>query len=178
VDPFQVYLLQLKTFPRLTKLSNFGSWRLIDLLESLIPHSMLQRLSPYLWTSLPKRLQALISARPITLAVHSHTSSFLVYTLHSCLNVTMSSIVNRTKFINHEMPFPIVQALELNGANVECFGIYVPSTNSTIVSRLLPNLPLASQLIKSIVRDYAVGVRCLEWISLWIYTHGMVRNTT
>jgi hypothetical protein len=54
------------------------------------------------------------------------------------------------------MPFPIVQALELNGANVEYFGIYVPSTNSTIVSRLLPNLPLASQLIKSIVRDYAV----------------------
>jgi lysophospholipase len=51
------------------------------------------------------------------------------------LNVTLSSIVNQSKFIAHEMPFPILQAIELTSDDVEYFGLEVPYANDTTVRR-------------------------------------------
>jgi lysophospholipase len=53
--------------------------------------------------------------------------------LRGGLNVTLSSVVNRSNFITHQMPFPILQAIELMDVDVEYFGLKVPFANNTIV---------------------------------------------
>jgi lysophospholipase len=50
------------------------------------------------------------------------------------LDVTLSGVVNKRKFISHEMPFPIIQAIELTDADVKFFGLKIPFANDTIVS--------------------------------------------
>jgi lysophospholipase len=49
------------------------------------------------------------------------------------LNVTLSSIVNESNFVNHQMPFPILQTIELTDADVKLFGLEVPFANDTTV---------------------------------------------
>ena len=53
--------------------------------------------------------------------------------LRGGLNVTLSSVVNQSNFITHQMPFPILQAIELTDADVEYFGLKVPFVNDTTV---------------------------------------------
>ena len=50
------------------------------------------------------------------------------------LNVTLSSIVNETKFKEWQMPFPIIQISQIVGSSPEALGIQLPSYNSTLVS--------------------------------------------
>ena len=54
------------------------------------------------------------------------------------LNVTFSSIVNQSNFINHQMPFPLLQAAAVEQGDVEFFGLEVPFANTTIVRLGLP----------------------------------------
>jgi lysophospholipase len=49
------------------------------------------------------------------------------------LNVTLSSIVNESNFVNHQMPLPILQTIELTDADVKLFGLEVPFANDTTV---------------------------------------------
>jgi lysophospholipase len=53
------------------------------------------------------------------------------------LNVTLSSIVNQSNFINHQMPFPILQIIELTDEDVKYFGLEIPFANDTTVSLLI-----------------------------------------
>jgi lysophospholipase len=52
------------------------------------------------------------------------------------LNVTLSSIVNQSNFVSHQMPFPIIQSIQLTDSDEELFGLLVPPANATIVSSL------------------------------------------
>ncbi|KAI9813255.1 MAG: hypothetical protein M1827_004197 [Pycnora praestabilis] len=46
--------------------------------------------------------------------------------------VTFSSVVNQSKFIDHQMPFPIIHGLQIQPDDQEYFGLQVPYTNATI----------------------------------------------
>ncbi|KAJ9610279.1 hypothetical protein H2200_005056 [Cladophialophora chaetospira] len=46
-------------------------------------------------------------------------------------NVTLSGVVNETKFKNHEMPMPILQVIELTNSAAELYGLKVPVLNDT-----------------------------------------------
>jgi len=49
------------------------------------------------------------------------------------LGVTFSSVVNQSKFIDHEMPFPIIEYNEIDNDDAMFFGLNVPNSNATIV---------------------------------------------
>jgi lysophospholipase len=55
-------------------------------------------------------------------------------------NVTLSGVVNQTKFKTHQMPMPILEIIELTDSDAEHFGLEAPSTNDTIVSLLCVDL--------------------------------------
>lgn len=50
------------------------------------------------------------------------------------LNLTLSGLVNQSKFIAHQMPFPIVQLNEVTSIDVQYYNLSVPPVNATIVS--------------------------------------------
>lgn len=49
------------------------------------------------------------------------------------LNVTLSSVVNQSNFIAHQMPFPILQATDLTNEDFEYDGLKIPLSNQTTV---------------------------------------------
>lgn len=64
-------------------------------------------------------------------------------------NVTLSGVVNQTKFKNHLMPMPILQVLELTNSDAELFGLKAPSAKDTTVSS--PSNRSTSTLLRDLV---------------------------
>lgn len=62
------------------------------------------------------------------------------------LSVTLSGVVDQSKFISHQMPMPTLQALQLTDSDVEYFGLKVPFANDTTV-RLPLNFTTSLTLI-------------------------------
>jgi lysophospholipase len=62
------------------------------------------------------------------------------------LNVTLSGVVNQSNFIAHQMPMPILQAVQLADLDVEYFGLKVPFANDTTV-RLPSNFTTSMTLM-------------------------------
>jgi lysophospholipase len=52
---------------------------------------------------------------------------------HGGVNSTWSGVTRLSNFINHQMPFPMLQASELTDDDKEYFGIKVPYYNATSV---------------------------------------------
>ena len=50
------------------------------------------------------------------------------------IGVTFSGVVNQSKFISHDMPFPIIQYVDIDKYDPTYFGLQTPSSNATIVS--------------------------------------------
>lgn len=52
------------------------------------------------------------------------------------LNLTLSGLVNQSKFIAHQVPFPIIQLSEVTSIDVQYYNLGVPPSDATIVSIL------------------------------------------
>lgn len=82
---------------------------------------------------------------------------------HGGVNATFSDVVHLGKFRNHQMPFPILQALEIVDTDPTFFGLQAPHANATTVRSLRQERHDKYATNPMLVRYNSFRVWCLDW---------------